>query len=528
MGDIFKRWRKQRGSGSSRPAPSKLVPIESVGPTRIGTADLAACGAVAIVAFALIALIWIVTMGAVAEQSTEIQDRAEQALVGQAATMAETLAYELLLIDQSLTIIQANWKADSASVDLIKLQEQMPALTAVADDLFIVNEKHIIQQDILPKAVGQGIGSTYVTFPRGSLEQYGSDGTKNKDSLMLQAGIGGGVEARQFPTYILRPLDHPQGWLVGASYRSSELVKLFAGAALGYNSVVALVDTKRGVVQAVVGHAARRPKTDVSKSPLFGMLTRSRKGTWIGDTVIDGTRRLHAFHRVADRDMAVVVAANWSEVMVPADNLAAGARSLAIAATALVLAIGGHVLWELYTIRGHRRQKRILDRSRSELERLRLEESSHTARARVNAARLQAVMDHTADGIALFDSSLRLAQWNHPFLRGIGIEPRREMSLDTLMRDQIGRGLFGTIQDIETEVGRRTGILRAGDPAGLPQPGADGDNLVLRGIPTAEEGFVLMLTGFSWWEAAPVRPSSTEIDALGVFQPASRPVPIEW
>ena len=529
MSDSFKRRRKRSGPGSSRTAAPKLIPIESVRPARIGKAELGACGAVAIVSFALIALIWIVTMRVVQEQRTEIRDRAEQALVGQAATMAETLAHELQLIDQSLTIIQASWKADSASVDLVKLQENMPALTAVADDLFIADEKHIIRQDILPQAVGQGIGSAYVTFPHGSLERYESNGTKNKESLLLQAGGGGGVDARQFLMYIVRPLDHPKGWLLGASYRSSELVKLFAQAALGYNSVVALVDTRRGIVQAVVGPAARRPKTDVSKTPLFGMLTRSPAGTWIGDTAIDGIQRLHAFHRVADRDMAVVVAANWSEVMVPADNLATGARSLAIAATALVLAIGGIVLWELYTIRGHRRQKRILDRSRRELERLRLEENSNTARTHLNAARLQAVMDHTADGIALFDSNLRLAQWNHPFLRGFGIEPRPEIPLDTLLRDQIGSGLFGAVRDVEAEVGRRTGILVAGDPAGLPQPGPEGGNLVLRGVPTPDGGFILMLTGFSWWEAAPAPPPSTEIDVPAVFQSASlAPAPIKW
>ena len=53
------------------------------------------------------------------------------------------------------------------------------------------------------------------------------------------------IDARQFLMYIVRPLDHPKGWLIGASFRSSELTKLFAQAALGYNPVVALVDTKR-------------------------------------------------------------------------------------------------------------------------------------------------------------------------------------------------------------------------------------------------------------------------------------------
>ena len=114
-------------------------------------------------------------------------------------------------------------------------------------------------------------------------------------------------------------------------------------------------------------------------------------------------------------------------------------------ATALVMAIGGLVLWELYTIRGQRRRQRIFDRNRSELERLRLEEAGNIARAQLNAVRLQVVLDSIADGIALFDSSLRLVQWNHPFLRGIGIEPRKDMPLDALLREQAAKGLFGSI-----------------------------------------------------------------------------------
>jgi len=441
--------------------------------------------------------------------------------------MAETISKELLVIDQSLTIIQSQWKADSDLVDLTKLQQIMPALTAVADDLFIANEKHIIQQDILPQAIGQGVGSAYVTFPHGLLEQYEPDGTKEKASLLLQGDDGNAVEARKFLTYIVRPLDHPKGWLVGASYRSEEVTKLFAQSALGYNPVVALVDTRRGVVQAVVGPAARRPKIDLSKSPLFALLTRAPSGTWIGNTAIDGIERLHAFHRIGERDMAVLVGANWSDVMSPANNLAAGARSVAIAATVLVAAIAGLMLWGLFKIRGNRRRARVFDRSRSELERLRIEEVDLASRAKVNAARLQVVLDHTVDGIALFDSNVRLVQWNHPFRRGIGIEPKPNMPLDTLLREQAAQGVFGAIEDLEAEIARRDGILRTGDMTGVPQPGPDQETLVLRGMTIAEGGFMLLLNGLLIWETAPAPVASTEVDEPVVAKPVV-PAALEW
>jgi PAS domain-containing protein len=527
MSDTFKRRRRRTGSTSARYKASQLVP-ETAGPQRIGPGQLAACGAVAIVAIALIALIWIVTNRAVQEQRTEIQERAEQAMVGESAAMAETIGHELLMIDQSLIILQSAWKADSDSVDLTKWQKEMPALTAVADDLFICDDKHIIRQDILPAAIGQGVGAAYVTFPHGSLEQFQSDGTKDQESLLLQGGgVGDTIEGRQFLTYVVRPLDHPKGWLIGASYRSTELTKLFAQAALGYNPVVALVDTKRGVVQAVVGPAARRPQTDISKTPLFDAMTRSPSGTWTGTTAIDGIERLHAFHQVAGRDMQVVVAANLDEVLAPANTLAAGANGLAFVATALVMAIGGLVLWEVYTIRSHRRQKRTFDRNRSELERLRLEEAANVAKSQLNAIRLQVIFGSVTDGIALFDSSLRLVQWNHPFLRGIGIEPRKDMPLDALLREQAAKGLFGSVADVEAEIGRRAGILRTGEAAGVPQPGPDHETLTLRGLPVAEGGFILLLNGIVRWEPAPAPAASTEIDEPAAPE-AITTAPIEW
>ena len=529
MSDKFKRRRRRTGSTSARFKPSQLVPVESARRGRIGKAELAACGAVAIVAFALIVLIWIVTQRAMVDQRAEIRDRAERSLSAQAATMAETIGHELLLIDQSLTILQSAWKLDSDQVDLTKWQQQMPALTAVADDLFIADEKQIIRQDILPKAIGQGVGSAYVTFPHGSLELFASDGTKNKDSLLLQGQSGADIDARLFLMYVVRPLDHPKGWIIGASYRSEAVTKMFAEGALGFNPVVALVDTRRGVVQAVVGPSARRPRTDISKTALFSNLTRSPNGTWTGETGIDDAQRLHAFHRVLNRDIAVVVAANLNEVMLPAETLAAGAQSIAFVGSALVLAFGALVLWELYTIRSNARQQRTFERNRSELERLRGDETALSSRAGMNVARMQALLEATSDGVAMFDSSLRLVQWNHRFARGSGIDPQSEMPLDTLLRAQAMRGLFGEVTDLEAEIARRAGILRTGDGEGVQQLGPDGETLTMRGLPVSEGGFMLILNGLTSWQPMPPQAASVEVDrpAIHAEIPAT-PAAVEW
>jgi hypothetical protein len=256
-----RRRRRRTGSTSTRCKPSELVPAQRA---RLSTTDLGVSGAVALVALALVTLIWIVTDRAIQDQSAEIRERAEQALSGQAATTAETVAHELQMIDQSLSIIQDAWKQNSDAVNLAAWHDKLPALTAVSEDVFISDEQHVIRQDVIPQAVGQGVGAAYTRLPSGVLEALEPDGTRTRDSMVVQKQPGPPVETRQHLMYVIRPLDHPKGWLLGASYRSAELTRLFAQAALGFNPVAALIDTKHGNVQAVVGPAARE-RTSMSR-----------------------------------------------------------------------------------------------------------------------------------------------------------------------------------------------------------------------------------------------------------------------
>jgi PAS domain-containing protein len=530
-GSSRRHGRRRTGSTSARYKPAELVPVESIQPATFGATEILGSVAVGLVVLALVALIWMLTGPVIVEQGADMRDRAERSLSGQAATIAETVSNELQMIDQSLTIIQAAWKQDSDAVDLNVWQQRTPALTAVSDDLFIADDNHIVRRDIIPQAVGQGVGAAYLTFPHGILETFESNGTKTRDSLLIHATGGAPVEARQFLMYVVRSLDHPAGWVIGASYRSTELTKLFAQAALGFNPVVALVDSQNGNVQAVVGPSARRPKTDLSKSPLLAAMLRLNAGTWLGPTGIDDVERLHAFHRVANRDLIVVVAANWDEVMAPANALGEATRTLAGFASALVAAIGGLILWELYSIGRRRRRERIYARNKTENERLRSDEVLLTLRARVNAARLEAVVANVSDGIALFDSGQRLLQWNSVFGRMIGTELRPEMPLDTMLREKIAAAaeIAESEMDTEAEVARCIGLLLAGDPAGLPIGEPESEALILHSLLIEDGGFALLLNGIKEPQPEPEPAPSPRVSPEYWMVPPSRTsAPINW
>ena len=533
MSDSFKRRRKRSGSSAHRYTPAEVV---RAGRRRsIGTLEIVGAGVALVIAATLVVLVWMVTNRAIQEQRTEIRELAQRTLSGQAAVMARDISHELLMVDQSLTVLQDAWQADSKSFDLAKWKANMPALTAVTDDLFIADEKHIVQQDILPQAVGQGVASAYVTWPHGSLEKLGEDQspTRLEESIGLsQANSPGPVDARRFLMYIVRPLEHPPGWLIGASFKTEELPKLFAGAGLGLNAVAAIVDMQHAGLQTIVGNAARRPRRTIAQTPMYEAISKTESGIWEGESAIDGLQRIHAFHRVPGRDMIVIVAATEAEAMAPADTLVSGAISLAVAATIVVMAIALMIGWGLYRSRANQRAERARERDAAELERLRADEAALIARSQLQASRLRALLDHGSDGVALVDVDLRVARWNQRFEQGIGVPLQQNMPLDALIREQAAQGVFNPGPDPEMDIARRVAILRTGDGV-LPQPGPGHQGLFLRGVPVDEGGSILLLSGLGPVTTPATEPKPPVEIPVAASEPALQAsggtsAPIEW
>jgi PAS domain-containing protein len=194
----------------------------------------------------------------------------------------------------------------------------------------------------------------------------------------------------------------------------------------------------------------------------------------------------------------------------------------------LVLAFAGTLLWGMYAFRSYRRHEKMYERHKIELERLRADEASSSFQARANAARIEVIVANASDGIALFDSSLRLIQWNYPFARGLGVALQVGMPLDAVMRNQLRRQEPAiSDMDLEAEVARHISILCGGDAAGLKQRSPDGEDLILRGLSAEVGGFVLLLNGFTTWQPVPLRGPALLPD-LPAAPAAPVVVPIDW
>ena len=232
-----KRYRRRTGSTAHRYTSADVVKAtrirNSVGAMEVGGAMFAFA-----IAAALIVLIWMVTGRSIQDQREQVRDVAQRNLAGQASIMAKSVSQELLLVEQSLLVLQQAWNADPSVFDLQKWQAQMPALTDITNDLFIADDKRIIRQDILPQAIGQGIASAYVSWPHGALEKLGETTTKIGTPLGSEQ-TEPGIDARRFIIYIVRPLQRPSGWLIGASFKTKELARLYSPSWFGINALAA-------------------------------------------------------------------------------------------------------------------------------------------------------------------------------------------------------------------------------------------------------------------------------------------------
>ena len=517
----FKRRRRRTGSTAHRYSPAQAVRSTTVR-HRIGATEIAGAIISFVIAVALIVLIWMVTSRSIQDQRDQVRDLAQRNLIGQASVMAESVAHELLLIDQSLKVLQQAWDTDSGLFDINKWKAQMPALTEVTDDVFIADEKRMVKQDILPQAVGQGIASAYVSWPHGELEKLG-DSAPRIGSPLGAPEIQSTTDARRFIMYIVRPLARPPGWMIGASFRTAELGKLYNSSWFGTNALAGIVDLKSGGLQSIVGPAARHPERSLAKSELFANMVRGPDGIWIGESPIDGVLRIHAFHRVPNRDMAVVVAATETEAMQSATLFAAGARGVAFAATATTLMIAGVIGWTLYHLRANRRRQVILTRNETELARLHQDEERLTERAHLQSARLRALVENASDGIALVDPNLRLIRWNRRFEQGIGVPLEQNMPLDAILRHQATLGLFDPPpQDVEVEIARRAAELRSGETA-VVQIAIGHEDRFLRGLSVEDGGLILLLTGVG---NLPVPLVDAPDPALA--EPGPTPASVQW
>jgi len=454
------RRRRRRRSHRSRVVTQPVRHSRAGRRIRLHSAEVLASIGIVIAAATLVALIWLIPTRSIEAERNDLRARIEATVSSQSVVLADELRRELLSIQQSLRILREAFQADPDHFDINAWLKQMPALTDVTDDAFIADAQYIIRHGINPAEVGLGIGSQVPGMFGRATDKPAPD-----EDLRIDPNLDK-LQTRQHLSLMMMRLDHPGGWVVGVSYRTDALRRMFAEANLGVQGMTAVIDTRLGRVLAVVGQAAANPNYDIAKSAMYAALQLRPDSTWIGPTAPDGVERIHAFHRVPGHQLSVVVAVGEADAMRPAIAFAQDMQSVAIAATLVVLAAMGVALFAVWTFRAKRRLRQSLEREQISVANAQTEAAGTRTLLGGRASQLQALFAGIEEGVAVLDAELRLTEWNPRFPALFGVAPdtlRRGLPLDELLRTQAREGAFGAVDDIEGEVARRLAHLRDGN-----------------------------------------------------------------
>ncbi|HEY0204377.1 MAG TPA: PAS-domain containing protein [Acetobacteraceae bacterium] len=119
---------------------------------------------------------------------------------------------------------------------------------------------------------------------------------------------------------------------------------------------------------------------------------------------------------------------------------------------------------------------------------------------RVQASKIDTILQGMPGGVLVVDGDLRLAEWNdhYPKLASVPDETLRVgVDLSDLLRAQAAAGEFGPV-DVDAEVERRMTMLRSGGSTGvIERVRPNGKVLEVRCSPLPEGGFVTLYTDVS-------------------------------
>ncbi len=423
-----------------------------------------------------------------AQQSDAIQ-RTNAIVTGLAASYAEQISRQTLALDQTLDMMTRDWEADPRGFNLERERARAMILKGVSRDMFLADENGVIRQSSVPEFIGQSAADLDVF-------RDAAEHTNDKPSLYL-GGAAVNPIMRQWHLDAARTLHHPDGSFAGiidADYRVSALTDMIASAPPSGDGFVAVIGLSDGKLRATWGSGGGTPDGNIADTKMFGALDAGESGLWVGPSATDATIRVHAFRRIPNRDLAVIVGLSEQEALAPVVAWRNQARLFAGAITGLTTLV---VILVLGGLRAGRKRAANAAETRAQLAAAHALAEVSRAHADAIERRLHATFAAVSDGVAIFDAHLNLVEWNPLFPERSGVNAsfiRTGMPMEDVLKTQAKAGYFGEVADIDAEVDRRITLLRAGNFGASLSFHAAARVIELRCRPLAEGGFVALYT----------------------------------
>jgi signal transduction histidine kinase len=244
------------------------------------------------------------------------------------------------------------------------------------------------------------------------------------------------------------------------------------------------------------------PDANIADSPMFAAVQGADSGVWTGPSANDAVDRIHAYRRVPNHRLAVVIALDQEQVLRTAKTwrrqaeLAAGIVTILLLTLALVLIQGTRLA----------RRRRLQDADhRATLAASNAQYEVARALAMTRAEQLETTLAGMSDGVAMVDAHMCLVEWNarFPEMAGVPVEILRVgLPMEEILRAQIGSGQFGSIEDVDAEVTRRITRLRSTEFGVVRQQRTNWRTLEIRRNRLPDGGFVTVYGDVSEREVA--------------------------
>ncbi len=444
-------------------------------------------GLILIAATALIALIWGFTISSVDTEEREARAHAESNVANLARTIEWQLTRQLQSIDQAMQLLAVERRNDPARFDPVAWKRRSTLLNDAALQLSVLDATGAVISTTRPELQGVDMSDRdYFQAQR----NYGRAG------LFVGAAIRWKQTGR-WEINLSRRLEREDGGFAGVlvvSYDPFALTSRLEQVDLGARGLIALLGVD-GAIRALASPTQMGPGEDISGSAMFRQATaQGQVGTWTGPSAPDGVVRIHAFRRLREQDLTIVVGIDSQEAMRSAVAWAVNARIFAGGISLIALLIAGLLTREVRAARGRENRlandRRVLEDAYAELE-------DAKARADAKTGLIETTLSGMSDGVMMLDHEMRLVHWNARFADYTGVPNdmlRVGTPMEDLIRAQARMGEFGPV-DPEAEVKRRVVLLRNGRAFGVHErQRPDGRTVELRRSVLPDGGVVTLYT----------------------------------
>jgi signal transduction histidine kinase/DNA-binding response OmpR family regulator len=458
----------------------------------------------------LIALTWLATLSATRSEHADAEARIAASVASQAALFQRQVQVDLLEVDETLRVLAHAWEIDPDHFQLLSWRGSLVLLNEISPDVFIADERGVVRDSTVPDLVGSEVGS--LDYFRALAERIFDDGK------MFIGPSTMGTLVRPWHLNLARPLHHRDGSFAGvivAGLRINAIANFYRMANIGTHGTIAVVGLEEGHLRFALGPNPIDPGIGIADSDMFKAMRADPDSVWVGRTALDGIERVHGFHRIADRDLAVVVAVDRDEALHTTNSWITTAYLAACGITGLLMLLAGIVI---RAIRAAHRREAAIAYERSVLVSANTELELAKTLADDKTIRLEATLAGMSDGAAMVDGDMRLVEWNRRFPEIAGVPAgmlRAGLPMEEILRAQTAAGVFGDV-DLEAAVTQRIAALRAGNYAStLEHRRPDGRAVEVRRNPLPNGGFVTLYSDITSRQASmhALREANTRAEA---------------